>query len=99
MPENLGPGIGLVDYDSDGDIDLAGRIGSDVVWHENVDGKGTFGNEQTITTSVAGAQSAYAADLDNDGDMDVLSASSDDDKIAWYENIAGPPPTFVPPDD
>ena len=28
----------------------------------------------------------YAADLDGDGDLDVLSASSDDDKIAWYEN-------------
>ncbi|MBK9461508.1 MAG: VCBS repeat-containing protein [Sphingobacteriales bacterium] len=31
-------------------------------------------------------KSVYAADLDNDGDMDVLSASSGDDKIAWYEN-------------
>jgi len=28
----------------------------------------------------------YAADLDNDGDLDVLSASSLDGKIAWYEN-------------
>ena len=25
-------------------------------------------------------------DVDGDGDMDVLSASADDDKIAWYEN-------------
>lgn len=31
-------------------------------------------------------QSAYAIDLDNDGDNDVLSASQYDDKIAWYEN-------------
>ena len=28
----------------------------------------------------------YAADLDGDGDMDILSASSGDDKIAWYAN-------------
>ena len=28
----------------------------------------------------------YASDLDGDGDMDVLSASQQDDKIAWYEN-------------
>jgi surface protein len=28
----------------------------------------------------------YAADVDGDGDMDVLSASKDDDTIAWYEN-------------
>ncbi len=30
--------------------------------------------------------SIYAADLDGDGDLDILSASSGDDKIAWYEN-------------
>ena len=40
----------------------------------------------TITSSADGAYSVYAVDLDGDGDMDVLSASSLDDKIAWYEN-------------
>ncbi len=40
----------------------------------------------TITTSADGANSVYAVDLDGDGDMDVLSASGNDDKIAWYEN-------------
>ena len=38
-----------------------------------------------ITTAADGARCVYAADLDADGDLDVLSASSDD-KIAWYEN-------------
>ncbi len=28
-------------------------------------------------------------DLDEDGDIDVLSASRYDDKIAWYENLGG----------
>ena len=28
----------------------------------------------------------YAADLNGDGYLDVMSASNDDDKIAWYEN-------------
>ena len=40
----------------------------------------------TITTGADGTTSVYAADVDGDGDMDVLSASSFDDKIAWYEN-------------
>ena len=33
--------------------------------------------------------SVISADIDNDGDMDAVSASYDDDKIAWYENLNG----------
>ena len=39
-----------------------------------------------ITSNADGAESVYAVDVDGDGDMDVLSASSYDNKIAWYEN-------------
>ena len=42
----------------------------------------------TITTSADYANSVYAVDVDGDGDMDVLSASYVDDKIAWYENLS-----------
>ena len=42
--------------------------------------------EHTISTSANAARSVYTADVDGDGDMDVLSASFDDDEIAWYEN-------------
>ncbi|NOX36420.1 MAG: T9SS type A sorting domain-containing protein [Calditrichaeota bacterium] len=39
-----------------------------------------------ISDSADGAYSVYATDVDGDGDVDVLSASTRDDKIAWYEN-------------
>jgi len=42
--------------------------------------------EHVISTSADAANSVYAADVDGDGEMDVLSASFSDDKIAWYEN-------------
>ena len=48
----------------------------------------SFGGQQVVTTSANGATSVYATDLDGDGDADVLSASSYDHKIAWYENFA-----------
>ncbi|MCW8816557.1 MAG: hypothetical protein OQK52_01635, partial [Ignavibacteriaceae bacterium] len=40
----------------------------------------------TITTDAKAAEDVYAVDVDGDGDVDVLSASVFDDKIAWYEN-------------
>jgi len=42
--------------------------------------------QHTITTDARGLTSVQAADIDGDGDMDVLSASETDGKIAWYEN-------------
>ena len=39
-----------------------------------------------IATSADGASSVFVADMDGDGDMDIVSASQADDTIAWYEN-------------
>ena len=48
-------------------------------------GQPTF-TKHTISTSAYGAYVVYTADLDGDGDMDVLSASGGDNTISWYEN-------------
>jgi len=77
------------DLDNDGDIDVlsASVIDSKIAWYENLDGQGNFGPQQIISVNAPGTLSTFAADLDGDGDMDVLSASQIDHKIAWYENL------------
>jgi hypothetical protein len=54
-----------------------------------------FGPEQVISTSADAAHCVFAADVDGDLDLDALSASQSDDKIAWYENTAGDGLTWI----
>jgi hypothetical protein len=77
------------DLDNDGDIDVLSSAPGDnvIAWYENLDGLGDFGTPQIITTDIIGARGVFATDIDNDGDIDVLSVSSTDDKLAWYENL------------
>ncbi|MRT15346.1 T9SS type A sorting domain-containing protein [Vitellibacter sp. q18] len=79
------------DLDNDGDNDIlatgGGAFDGEVVWFENLDGQGSFGAKNVISTEVQFSRSVIAADIDNDGDMDVIASSQNDDKIAWYENL------------
>ncbi len=79
------------DIDGDGDIDVmsASFEDSKISLYENTDGQGNFGEQIVLTPSITNPTSARSGDIDNDGDQDVLSASSQDDKIAWYENTDG----------
>jgi hypothetical protein len=79
------------DVDGDGQTDVvAASINDNAVrWHENAAGNGSSWTARTITTAAGGAYGLANADVDGDGDADVLSASYDDDKIAWYDNTAG----------
>lgn len=83
--------VHAADLDGDNDLDLACVYGGDdrVVWYENLDGQGSFGDPNILTDQANGAFSVYVDDIDGDGDLDVLSAALDDDTVAWYENLDG----------
>jgi hypothetical protein len=79
-------------FDGDGDRDVAFNVEDFpgfIVWQENTTGLGDFGVVHTVTDQVKAAFSISGGDLDGDGDVDLLSASQDDDKIAWYRNTDG----------
>ncbi|KAK3265608.1 hypothetical protein CYMTET_25722 [Cymbomonas tetramitiformis] len=80
----------VADVDGDGDMDLlsASFVDDKIAWYAN-DGSGGFGSQQLVISTLAdNARSVYAADMDGDGDMDVLSASAWDDKIACQQVIS-----------
>ncbi len=80
-----------VDLDADGDVDVisCSFSGGSVLWHENTTGDGSSWSTHTVTALLSEARAVDSADIDGDGDVDLLSASSGDDRIAWYENGGG----------
>ncbi len=80
--------VKAVDLDQDGDPDIlvAANSGDTYSWFEN-DGSGVF-TPHVIdnSTNANGASQIQAADLDGDGDLDVLGASNLGDVFLWFEN-------------
>ena len=65
----------------------------------SIDANDTIGFlHKDIATSADGAHDVFIADLDGDGDLDIVSASFNDDTIAWYENNGAANPTFTAAD-
>ena len=78
-----------VDGDNDMDVVVAGSSAWKVAWYENLDGAGTFSDEHVISTSVNTPLDLIAADLDNDGDPDLIVRSQWETPIFWFENLDG----------
>ncbi len=94
--------VSAADIDSDGDLDIleASANSSIIAWYENVIGEehppGLAFVRHVVSTQVFQAVFVSAADVDADGDMDVLSTSLGDDIVAWYENdIDSDGPSFT----
>jgi len=85
--------IYVSDLNNDGAKDVVGAVleESDIVWWRNDGGSPFQWTKYIIDTSFFQAISVYAADLDNDGDQDVIGAASYSDEIAWWENLGGNP--------
>ena len=89
----------FIDFDEDGDVDVLG--GSrfyehpDTVYWASNDGTGHFAPAEVVAYGSYYIYDVDAADIDGDGDLDILTASEGDHLFAWYANdgtmVCGPP--------
>ena len=97
---DLALGVYVADMDGDGDMDVVSASAEDdtIAWYENDGAADPSFAAHDIATNADGAWGVFAADMDGDGDMDILSASYLDDTIAWYENDGAADPSFTASD-
>src|SRR5690606_20570803 len=86
------------DIEDDSDLDIIavlnnGSFDDRLVWFENMDGEGNFGNENIIDTKNyygPDGQDVATLDIDSDGDLDIIIAYAiavnAPQKLVWYEN-------------
>jgi len=79
------------DMDADGDKDIIAAIeySDQIVWYENGGGFTPTWTPHLVSPFTDAAHGVFGSDLDSDGDLDILSASRGDGKVAWYENRGG----------
>ncbi len=90
------PGRGVdsldtADLDGDGDLEVLAGSSDDgtLVWYENRGGTFPSQGAHPIESVVDRVDSVHAADLDDDGDVDVLYGSRAPDALQWRENLGG----------
>ena len=81
-------GIAIVDIDGDSKLDVvANGYGSQQIrWYKNEGGTPISWRKYIIEDYINGAAGLDVADVDADGDIDVVDAGTSGNRLAWYEN-------------
>ncbi len=81
------------DFDNDGDKDLITIVNTSaygkIVWYENEDGQGSFGEENLLIQNNLSFTKMLLIDIDDDGLLDVLATDQvlNSGSIFWYKNL------------
>lgn len=89
--DNIGNNFVFADLDQDNDLDFVSVSGRGLGWHQNLDGKGTFGERITIRILHHGSYSIAVADVDGRNGLDILAVGdpsqlllNSGDGAAWW---------------
>lgn len=90
----IGPmSLDLADMDGDGDLDVvvgehnyANSAAARLLIFENLDGLGTSWRRHVVHTGDEHHDGAQVVDIDNDGDLDIISIGWTNSKVILYEN-------------
>jgi hypothetical protein len=97
-------GVDAADVDGDGDLDGIGGLMNNtcgpplcvgVKWYENDGGSPPSFTPRAVAQGPVGALSVHGADLDSDGDIDILSVDSGSNRVLWFENSGANPPAWT----
>jgi len=85
--------VRIADMDGDDDLDILGTAyaADEIAYWENQGGDPVVWVKRTVTSALDGAVTGCPADIDNDGDTDVLGTGQISNDVIWWENLGGAP--------
>ncbi len=98
MGEDEVQNVVAVDFDGDGDTDIlsGSAITNRVVLFESDGAVLPVYTRVNIVTGAPGLVSFGVADIDGDGDLDIVTATGSDRSVSWYEQTPNPVPEMPP---
>ena len=92
-------GVRAADFDLDGDQDVVANgflDGGLVVWFENDGAPSPTFTEHFLSDLPEEPAKIFAVDVNDDGDVDVITHSNQIGQVIWFENDGANPPNFTP---
>ena len=89
-PEDFKAFVADVDGDSDEDVLFSSSEDeAPIVWWERTGSDPSGWARHVVAEHASSAHTLWSADLDLDGDLDVLAAELGRSRVTWYENLDG----------